>query len=153
MRTLTRQVSSVVLGLASVTGLLVMSAPEAEAATPCVKQSFGYDLATKQCVVYLQKLVNSIYAQPEAAARLGGKRTLEVDGKYGDKTVSAVTNIQKHANVQKPSLTWIAVSERGTSKTQTWAVLCLLGTGSSTKSSAGCSSANLSYVGAEIPEP
>jgi hypothetical protein len=128
MHTLTRRLAGVALSLASVAGMFVAVAPQAEAAaTVCASNTYSYSLTTKTCVVYLQKLLNAAYAfdTKYTGGVLGPKRVLDADGKYGTLTQSAVTNLQKHIilfKVANGSFTHAKVD--GVTGVQTWMYLC-----------------------------
>lgn len=149
MRTITRRLAGAALSLVSVGGLLVVTAPAAEAATACANQTFSYSLTTKTCVIYLQRLVNEAYAfdAKYTGHQLGTKRVLDDDGKYGDKTRSAVRNIQEHLMLFKTSnyanYTWAKVD--GVTGLQTWTFLCD-GPVSDSWWKAGCDKLDTPYV-------
>ncbi len=127
MRTLTRRLAAVALSLVSIPGFFVATAPAAEAAEVCANRVFSYSLTSKTCVVYLQKLVNVVYRIDSDRERyLGAKRVLDTDGKYGDLTRSAVTNIQRHLQLYKAS-GYTPAKVDGVTGEQTWVVLCTFG--------------------------
>jgi len=150
MHTLTRRLAGVALSLASITGMFVAVAPQAEAAaTVCASNTYSYSLTTKTCVVYLQKLLNEAYAfdTKYLGGVLGPKRVLDTDGKYGALTQSAVTNLQKHIilfKVANGPFTHAKVD--GVTGVQTWMYLCD-GPVSSVWYDAGCDKVAWPYAG------
>jgi hypothetical protein len=149
MHTITRRLAGVALSLASVTGLFVATAPQAEAATACANQVFSYSLTTKTCVKYLQTLVNQIFAMDTWPS---DGRHITVDGKYGTDTKSAVTKIEKYAVLYKPgSSTPVYAKVDGVTGVQMWTMLCGEGSGSA-KSSAGCAALNTPYDAIALSE-
>ncbi len=128
MRTLTRRLAGAALSLASVAGLFVATAPPAEALDGCANHVYSYSLTTKTCVVYLQRLVNEAYAfdAKYGGHQLGTKRVLDDDGKYGDKTRSAIRNIQEHLMLFKTNNynSYAMAKVDGQTGVQTWTFLC-----------------------------
>lgn len=143
MRTITRGLAGAALSLVSVGGLLVVTAPAAEAATACANQTFSYSLTVKTCVRYIQKLVNVAYGMDHDL--LGGMRVLDPDGKYGSQTKSAVTNLQRHLVLKKGS-SLVRGTVDGQTGVQTWTLLCSYGEQDPTSASkAGCSALDTPY--------
>jgi hypothetical protein len=151
MHTITRRLAGVALSLASVSGLFVATAPQAEAANACVNQVFSTSLTTKTCVRYLQRMVSLAYTNAVDGAALGGKRTLDPDGKYGDLTTSAVRNIQKHLWLYKTS-GFTAATVDGKTGSQTWFYLCWVteDRDQSLAASAGCDALSSPFFLAEV---
>lgn len=118
-------------------------APDANAATSCYKQVFRSSNTSKTCVKYLQQLVNNVYASNQGI--LGKRAALKVDGVYGQKTASAIRNIQAHASVTlwkgRSEGREIFLAKDSVTGPQTWAVICTNSIGSSSiERKAGCGS-------------
>jgi peptidoglycan hydrolase-like protein with peptidoglycan-binding domain len=154
MRTLARRLSSVALSLASITGLIVATAPAAEAATPCIQQNFGYSLSKKTCVTYLQTMLNMVFAEDHAStdSRLGAKRVLTVDGKYGTETQKAVTRLQQNAYGYTWSGKHVLLSVDGDTGKQVWAFVCWWELGKSAANKAGCVEGDLYFESVGLTE-
>lgn len=148
MRTITRRLAGAALSLVTVGGLLVVTAPAAEAATACANQTFSYSLTTKTCVQYIQRLVNVVYGRDHDL--LGGTRVLTTDGKYGTQTKSAVTNLQRHLVLKKGS-SLVRGTVDGQTGVQTWTLLCAYGElDTPAWSKAGCSALVTPYSRAYV---
>jgi peptidoglycan hydrolase-like protein with peptidoglycan-binding domain len=155
MRTLTRWLSGIALSLVSVTGLLVSTAPAAEAvSTPCIQQNFSYSLTKKPCVTHLQTMLNAVFAEDYASSdsRLGAKRHLVVDGKYGTETQKAVTRLEQSAYGYTWSGKYVLFSVEGATGKQVWAFVCWWEMGKSAANKAGCVEGDLYFKAVGLTE-
>jgi hypothetical protein len=66
---------------------VVITAPEASAATGCITRTFGYSNTYQQCVLDLQVLLNDLYGHI-----VGPNQILATDGYYGNHTASDVAS-------------------------------------------------------------
>lgn len=112
--------ASVVIAAAVLGGSMMAAAP-ASAASACVNvtQGPGYASNTTRCVKDLQKMINN-----------GHIIGVEVDGVYGEKTVTAVRYFQNHSNY--------GLTVDGIVGPKTWSGLCKSNGRTTAAIDAGC---------------
>lgn len=114
------------------------------ASAACADNVYSYNLTVQTCVKYIQALSNQVYANNSNI--LGTRTPLVVDGKFGSKTQSAITNIQAHSSVTiKDTWQTVLLTKDGIVGRQTWAILCTYSSDYSTYSAAGCLNSNFVF--------